>query len=184
MKTTFWQTVKDASKLGFGAWLDPLTAVDRALPRNAADLFFEICPGRGMRQVHESPNIFEIDNFLTETELQHIGRIVAAKFANNGGFKKSTVNTEVDAILGVEDENRTSTTMWLNKQQDAITRQIETRAAGLLGYAATHCEPLQIVHYTEGQFFDTHHDAGTLMEDGSVEALPPRTHRVLPYMDT
>lgn len=126
-----------------------------------------------LRQVHSNPNVFEIDNFLTDTELEHIGRIVAAKFARSGGFQSSKVNTEDDAILGVENEFRTSTTMWLNKQQDTITRNIEARAAGLLGYASTHSEPLQIVHYTEGQFFDTHHDVGTLMEDGSVEALPP-----------
>jgi len=35
-------------------------------------------------------------------------------------------------------------------------------------------EPLQIVSYTEGQKFNTHHDSGTLNDDGSVDPVPPR----------
>ena len=35
-------------------------------------------------------------------------------------------------------------------------------------------EPLQIVSYTRGQKFETHHDAGTLLDDGSVQPVPPR----------
>jgi hypothetical protein len=33
---------------------------------------------------------------------------------------------------------------------------------------------LQIVSYTQGQYFNLHHDAGTLHDDGSVELVPPR----------
>ena len=40
----------------------------------------------------------------------------------------------------------------LHKQQQHVTRAIESRAAELLGFISTHVEPVQIVHYTKGQF--------------------------------
>lgn len=83
-----------------------------------------------LRQLHHAPNVFEVENFLTESEIGHIGRIVASKHCRHalllvrrlalerlcayrsGGFPASKVNKEDDALLGVDDESRTSTSMW------------------------------------------------------------------------
>jgi prolyl 4-hydroxylase len=56
-----------------------------------------------------------------------------------------------------------------------VTRLIEDRAATLVGLPSAHVEPLQIVSYTKGQYFNLHHDAGTLDEDEeTVELVPPK----------
>jgi hypothetical protein len=70
-------------------------------------------------------------------------------------------------------ELRTSTYMYLSKSQDRWARSVELRAADLVGVPQANVEPLQVVSYTAGQLFDTHHDAGTLDGDGSIELVPP-----------
>jgi hypothetical protein len=46
---------------------------------------------------------------------------------------------------------------------------------GYVGLSQVNVEPLQIVSYRPGQRFNLHHDAGTLLEDGSVPTMvPPR----------
>ena len=60
---------------------------------------------------------------------------------------------------------RTSTYITINQEQqsDAILRRILLKAANCVGYFTENIEPLQIVRYTVGQYFDTHHDAGMLL---------------------
>ena len=47
-------------------------------------------------------------------------------------------------------------------------RGIESRAADLINTSSEFGEPLQLVSYTDGQEFQLHHDAGTLLDDASV----------------
>jgi hypothetical protein len=70
-------------------------------------------------------------------------------------------------------EFRTSTFLYLTKAQDRVVRTIESRAAGLVGLPQINVEPLQVVRYSKGQKFDTHHDAGTILDDGNIEVVPP-----------
>ena len=44
----------------------------------------------------------------------------------------------------------------------------------MVGLSEKYIEPLQIVYYSDGQMFDIHHDAGTLLEDGTVDLVQPR----------
>lgn len=69
--------------------------------------------------------------------------------------------------------------MHLNKSQDRWARSIESRAADLVGVPQANVEPIQVVSYTAGQLFDTHHDAGTMAEDGSIELVPPVRYATL-----
>ena len=87
-------------------------------------------------------------------------------------FKSSF--TEDENNEEVISEFRTSNFIHLSKAQDTIVRRIEAKAAELVGMTEIFVEPLQIVRYKEGQFFDTHHDAGTLLEDGNVDLVAPR----------
>jgi prolyl 4-hydroxylase len=83
------------------------------------------------------------------------------------------------SLSQVISEFRTSNFIHLSKGQDSIVRRIEAKAADLVGMAQSFVEPLQIVRYKEGQFFDVHHDAGTLLDDGSVELVAPRRFATL-----
>ena len=124
--------------------------------------------GRTLRRVHRDPNIFLIEGFLTEAEIQHLDALVTP-----ARFSKSYTDTEDGKK--VVDEYRTSTFIHLGKSQDAHVRQIESRAANMIGMAPDMVEPLQIVQYSEGQKFETHHDMGTIGEDNRVEkVVPPR----------
>lgn len=124
-----------------------------------------------MELIHENPNVYFVRDFLTEGEIKHMDRVCTnqlkmRKFQNS--FVEDDYNNEVIC------EDRTSTYIHLSKAQDGPTRSIESRACNLAGLASECCEPLQIVSYTQGQKFETHHDAGTLLEDGSVFLVPPR----------
>ena len=118
--------------------------------------------------MHTDPNIFLIDGFLTDVEIQHLDRLVTpARFAKS--------YTDADDGKKVVDDYRTSTFVHLGKSCDAQIRQIETRAATMVGMAPDNVEPLQVVQYSEGQKFETHHDMGTLGPDNTVEQVfPPR----------
>ena len=118
--------------------------------------------------MHRDPNIFLIEGFLTEAEIQHLDALVTP-----ARFSKSYTDTEDGKK--VVDEYRTSTFIHLGKSQDAHVRHIESRAANMIGMAPDMVEPLQIVQYSEGQKFETHHDMGTIGEDNRVEkVVPPR----------
>ena len=141
------------------------------LPRRIKTLFHAPDPvvNKKLELIHTDPNIFLVRNFLSETELRHIDRFCTNRCAI---FKNSF--TEDDDNNEVISEERTSMYTYLNKGQDNVIRNIEARASELCGMGQEHCEPLQIVSYTQGQKFETHHDAGTLCDDGTVELVPPR----------
>lgn len=119
-----------------------------------------------LQQVHSSPNVYVIDDFLTKAELQYCEELV-----ENQKFKKSFVDNPDNEQ--VEEEQRTSTFLSLGKLQNAQVAMMERRAAELLGLTVEQIEPLQLVRYREGEFFGLHHDLGVLFEDGSIE-LPQR----------
>jgi prolyl 4-hydroxylase len=118
--------------------------------------------------VHESPHIYVIDGFLTETELAHCEAII-----HKSKFAKSYVdNPDSNATL-VDTEHRTSTFVSVAKQADSKVSAMERKSAELLGLSVDQMEPLQLVRYQQNQFFGVHHDLGNLRPDGTVE-LPPK----------
>jgi hypothetical protein len=125
---------------------------------------------KNMMLIHENPNIYLINNFLSSNELNNIDSLITDNMAS---FQKSFTEDDVsDRIYSAE---RTNKFFFLPKGRGAVVRQIENRAADLIGFPTRHIEPLQIVHYTCGQQFTTHHDAGTLLEDGkTVELIKPK----------
>jgi prolyl 4-hydroxylase len=120
-----------------------------------------------LERVHSSPNIYTIDDFLSESELLYLEH-ASQQFK----FEKSFVDT-VDQKSILDANHRTSTFLSLTKSGNAKIASIERKAADLLGVATPSLEPLQLVRYRQGQFFGVHHDLGSLFDDGSVE-LPPR----------
>ena len=124
---------------------------------------------KNLEQIHSNPNVYLVRNFLSEGEIQHFDKICTQRMKK---FKSSFVeNDDNEEVISSE---RTSTYTYLGKGQDGIVRGVERKASDLAGMTSEFCEPLQIVSYTAGQKFETHHDAGTLLDDGVVELVPPR----------
>lgn len=124
---------------------------------------------RSIEKIHSNPNIYFIENFLNPSEIMWFDQICTQ---HKNRFQNSF--TEDDDLKEVISEERTSTYIHLSKAQDRVSRAIEQRASELVGMSMENVEPLQIVHYTNGQHFDVHHDAGTLSEDFQVVGVPPR----------
>ena len=66
--------------------------------------------------MHRKPNVFVIDDFLTEPELEHLGRIIHGSL-KAGGFRASFTQ---DGDRECVSEARTSTFMWLGSFSDSF----------------------------------------------------------------
>ena len=99
--------------------------------------------GRTLRRVHADPNIYLIDGFLTEPDIEHLDSLITP-----AGFVKSY--TDAENGKKVVDEYRTSTFVHLGKSCDTCIRNIESRAANMIGMPPDMVEPLQVVKYSEG----------------------------------
>lgn len=74
--------------------------------------------------------------------------------------------------ISFQTPQRTSTFIHFSKSHHNKVISMERRAAELLGMPTDCIEPIQLVRYQLGDFFQAHHDLGTLYDDGTVE-LPP-----------
>lgn len=149
-----------------------------------------------LQRVHASPNIYVIDNFLNASELAYLHDAIAkrkfqrsyvdraAATAECGGSGDSGSGAEEDTAAGgvaggsshYDTTHRTSTFVSFEKQQDAKCAGIENKAAQLLGcWTSIMLEPLQLVRYLPGQFFDVHHDMGDFCPETGVVELPPKS---------
>jgi hypothetical protein len=143
-----------------------------------------------LQRLHQSPNIYWIENFLSSTELSHLLKLIGSEHNDVGMVKTTTTNKPkkrprhlqfeksfVGEDSHVDVEQRTSTFLNLSKQHDKIVSNIETKAANLLGCysAAKSVEPLQLVRYKKGQFFGIHHDLGDYDDETQTVIPPPRS---------
>ncbi|GAB5359365.1 hypothetical protein AAMO2058_000537800 [Amorphochlora amoebiformis] len=125
-----------------------------------------------LQMVHHNPNVYVIDDFLTDREIRHLGNV-----CERSNFERSYTDTpDGRKILS---HFRTSTFLWLGKQQDCFVRSIESRAAMIVGYPETNVEPFQMVRYSTGQSFKAHHDMGPIIDGKGIQAIPPR--RIITY---
>jgi len=121
-----------------------------------------------------APRVFEIDNFLSEVEAQHI-----LKLATGMDLSLSTTSGSAGRTKEKDNTNtRTSRNTWVPREKTAIVDAIYRRAADLIQIdeallrhrdAGTHpnrssrssiAETLQLVHYENGQQYTAHHDFG------------------------
>jgi hypothetical protein len=125
---------------------------------------------KNLQLIHTSPNIFLVENFLSELDLDYFDKHITENYSDfQDSFTEDNFN---DVIYSLE---RTSRFCFLTKGKDSRVRNIESRAADLAGLSVCNVEPLQIIHYTGGQQFTTHHDSGTLHEDNkTIDLLVPR----------
>eukprot|EP01083_Nonionella_stella_P192008 710152_1 len=112
-----------------------------------------------MQCIHHKPNIFFIENFLSDFEINHLINITRNNLQN---FAASYTQSTHSTTQQIYSEQRTSTSLFMPKSFDKIINSIENRAANIVGVNNENVEQLQLVRYTNGQHFGLHHDAGTL----------------------
>lgn len=124
-------------------------------------------------QAAVAPNIYLIDNFLTEPELQHLERKIATS-----NFQPSFVDSTSEKDSGMYDAaQRNSSFVSFQHRHDSVIANIERKAATeLIGWGGSPIvEPLQLVRYLGGQYFAVHHDLGDYNEDTGSVALPAKS---------
>ena len=106
-------------------------------------------------KIHENPNVYTIDSFLTESECKYITESAS----------KSLRDSVVSAATGgVASAGRTSKTTWLCYRRDPLLKNIAERSASVFKNLLPHVEwknfeQLQIVKYQKGQEYRWHWDA-------------------------
>jgi prolyl 4-hydroxylase len=157
------------------------------------------------------PRVFEIQNFLSEAEVDHLLQIGQEE----GRLQKSTVSATGD-VTGAENQKntRSSSNAWIYREQSPIVDTIYRRAADLLmvdesllrdhwtdedsgqeaplrskedGELKLHqewsgrAEALQLVHYKEGQMYTAHHDF--MFPEATSPYQPTRFATILLYLN-
>lgn len=88
-----------------------------------------------------------LSNVITDQENVHLRRLAQNR------MHRSTV----DSAQAVSSE-RTSSSADLKPAEDAIVSAIEQRFAALTNYPVSHMEPIQVLRYEKGNFYNPHHD--------------------------
>ena len=143
-------------------------------------LFFSDNPhdrlkGLHLDRIHSSPNIFLIHDFLSQKQVVFFREVI-----DNQGFSLSF--TEGPDGKRVVSKERTSMFKSLPK---GFHFAVENRAADIAGVPWVNIEPMQIVSYTKGQYFNVHHDAGDYDEESGRVTLaePCRIATIFVYLN-
>ena len=103
----------------------------KEIPHRIKNLFHGDKPVLGnkkLEQIHSSPNVYFVRNFLNVSEIALMDKICTMK---KGKFNSSFVENE--SCEEVISEERTSQYVYVNKGQTAEVRSLEERAANLCG---------------------------------------------------
>lgn len=141
-----------------------------------------------------APRVFEIRNFLSDVEIEHILRI-----AKSSELHRSTVRASSSDSEETVSETRTSSNSWIARSKDFMIDAIYKRAADVLGMneallrarrkteleefkdsTISVAERLQLVHYTKGAQYTPHHDFAM---PGLVNLQPSRFATILFYLN-
>lgn len=142
-----------------------------------------------------APRVFEIRNFLSDVEVDHI-----LELAGVMTLAESTTGSSSGGVS--EAKTRTSKNTWVERETSPIIDAIYRRAADVLridealmrwrheeedniskvvGSRSTISEALQLVHYDVGQEYTAHHDFG--YPNSGNEYQPTRFATLLLYLN-
>jgi len=114
-----------------------------------------------------APRAFEIENFLSESEVNHILHL-----ANITPMALSSTGSANDKLAAeVKSTTRTSRNTWIEREKDFVIDSVYRRAADVLridekllrhrdGTKQSIGEAMQLVHYDKEQQYTAHHDFG------------------------
>lgn len=125
-----------------------------------------------IEQLSASPSIWLIRDFLSPTVCDHLITLAKDKLERSRGHIPDTgEEAEVDI--------RTSSGMFLMRNQDAIVTQIENRIAALVNLPVENGEGMQILRYQIGQEYQPHYDYFDPAFPGSSKVLERGGQRVV-----
>lgn len=133
---------------------------DAAVCQTKGDLNLEL------EVISTHPKVFVIPNFLSDYEVEAIKNFAKPK------VKRSSVGSQ-DGGGARNSDTRTSRNTWVPRSSNQVTETLSLRAADLLKidekhlWSHTNAEDIQVVHYVNGQKYDSHHDWGV---SGYVES--------------
>ncbi|CAA7399267.1 unnamed protein product [Spirodela intermedia] len=121
-----------------------------------AGWLFCCCTSRGIdlrrvTQLSWNPRAFLYHGFLSDAECDHLVKLAKDK------LEKSMV-ADNDSGESVMSEVRTSSGMFLSKNQDEVVTRIERRIASWTFLPEENGEAIQILHYEHGQKYEPHYD--------------------------
>lgn len=141
-----------------------------------------------------SPRVFEIRDFLSDTEVQHLKNLIQEADLERSKVRSSSISQD-----STSDDTRTSRNTWIPRSTDVITDAIYRRAADVLHMDESLLrwrrpseipefteskiavsENLQAVHYAVGQQYTPHHDFSM---PGLVNLQPSRFATILFYLN-
>lgn len=117
---------------------------------NRGDSKVKLDPTRAI-QLSWRPRAFLYKKFLSEEECDHLINLAKGK------LEKSMV-ADNESGKSIASEVRTSSGMFLNRAQDEVVFDIETRIAKWTFLPIENGESIQILHYENGQKYEPHFD--------------------------
>lgn len=145
-----------------------------------------------------APRVFEIKNFLSDVEVDHILRIASTKNLHRSTVSAAGAGNKKGGA-GDTSDTRTSRNDWIGRHADFMIDAIYKRSADLLQMneallrtrrgteipeftesKITIAEKLQLVHYDVGQKYTPHHDFAM---PGLVNLQPSRFATILFYLN-
>eukprot|EP00542_Grammatophora_oceanica_P003309 CAMPEP_0194057996 /NCGR_PEP_ID=MMETSP0009_2-20130614/64916_1 /TAXON_ID=210454 /ORGANISM="Grammatophora oceanica, Strain CCMP 410" /LENGTH=320 /DNA_ID=CAMNT_0038707963 /DNA_START=195 /DNA_END=1157 /DNA_ORIENTATION=+ len=140
-----------------------------------------------------SPRVYEIQNFLSEVEVDHIMELATGSKLKQSSTKAGTSGRDSGVAT-----TRTSRNTWVNRERSTIIDSIYRRASDLLRVdeklmrvrhadesrelenVQSFSEHLQLVHYDVGQEYTPHHDFSI---PAVVDGQPMRFATILFYLN-
>jgi len=122
------------------------------------------------------PWVVTLDNFLSNEECDHL-----IKLGQFRGYDRSELENEEEEDED-EEQYRTSENTWCKDEcnEDPVVTNILERISNITGIPEDNSEYLQLLKYTEGQFYKTHHD---FIEDSNEDPDGPRLITVFLYLN-
>mmetsp|Transcript_24820 Transcript_24820/g.57839 ORF Transcript_24820/g.57839 Transcript_24820/m.57839 type:complete len:221 (+) Transcript_24820:138-800(+) len=140
-----------------------------------------------------APRVFEVENFLSQVEVEHILELATGVRMDQSGTKAGNAGE-----TRLDNSTRTSRNAWVRRERSPIVDAIYRRSADLLHvneallrnrakseipemeYRGSNAEQLQLVHYDVGQQYTPHHDFAIPTPE---EGQPMRFATVLFYLN-
>ncbi|GJM13966.1 MAG: hypothetical protein DHS20C12_23690 [Pseudohongiella sp.] len=101
-------------------------------------------------QVNDEPLVCVFEDFLSDTEVEHILAAAQSK------LKQALVSS---ASSGVESAGRSGSNCWIPHRGDEVIERLSLRIAEVVGNGLEYAESLQVVHYAEDEEYAPHFDA-------------------------
>lgn len=125
-----------------------------------------------------APMLKVIDGFVTEVECRHLIELAQPKLAA----------AEVSGARGVQrSEGRNNSMCWLEHNVSSQVFALIQRLAALVRLPMQHAEALQVVHYSNGEYYAPHYDAydiSTELGQSYVAGAGNRLVSVIGYLNT